>query len=468
MKSLRAQLTLRLLCAGALLFGAAGAALDWHMRRALTAEFDAALRTTAHTLTLFTEHKAAGVKLESEGAKQPAFEQADGSDVFLLRTTEGVELQRSRSLGDAALPLHAGPPESLEYFDTMLPDGRALRVAGVRFVPKMAKRARELDASPEEIVLTVGRERAPLDRTLATLQAALLLIGAGTLAGLVALVRWGVRSSLAPLDRLGEAVAAVDAASLATRFPAEPLPAELRPIAVRLNELLARLEAAFTREHRFTATAAHELRTPLAELRALAEVNLTTPSTDDERAESWRDALAATRRMETLALRLLELIRAEDPARAIQREPVALGSAVAEAWHPWAARAKERGVALHSTLTAECLVRTDPALLAIILGNLCGNAAGHAPAGSTLHVSATRDAQAVTLLFRNPAGLLTTADVPHLFERFWRKDDAHTGTEHHGLGLSLAAEFATLLGGKMSAQIDAAGDVEFALRLPAA
>ena len=79
MKSLRAQLTLRLLCAGALLFGAAGAALDWHMRRALTAEFDAALRTTAHTLTLFTEHKAAGVKLENDGAKQPAFMGTSGN-----------------------------------------------------------------------------------------------------------------------------------------------------------------------------------------------------------------------------------------------------------------------------------------------------------------------------------------------------------------------------------------------------
>ena len=199
----------------------------------------------------------------------------------------------------------------------------------------------------------MGRDRAPLDHTLGALRTSLWLVGAMALAGLPGLVGWGVRGGLAPLARLGESVAAVDSASLATRFPAEPLPDERRPIATRLNELLARLESAFARERRFTATAAHELHTPLAELRALADVNLTTPATETERAESWRDALATTLRMESLALRLLELARAEDPARALHREPVALATAFAAAWQPWAARAAEFATLLGGTLTAQ-------------------------------------------------------------------------------------------------------------------
>ena len=294
-----------------------------------------------------------------------------------------------------------------------------------------------------------------------------MLVGAGALAALAGLVRFGVRGGLAPLDRLGEAVAGVDAGSLATRFEIGPLPVELQPIAKRLNELLARLESAFAREKRFTATAAHELRTPLAELRSLAEVNLMTPASEAERAESWRDALAATRRMEALAVRLLELTRCEDPARLIHREPVALTDAVAEAWRPWAARAGERGVFLELDLPADLEARTDAAVLAIVLENLCGNGAEHAPTGTAVAVAGAREPDSVTLRIRNRAGTLTAADVPHLFERFWRKDGARTAGQHHGLGLALAAEFAAVIGGDLSAKLDGDGCVEFALRLPA-
>lgn len=387
-----------------------------------------------------------------------------------MRTAEGREIERSTSLGTATLPLPAGSPEAPDFFDTTLPDGRALRCAGLRFTPQDEEddgKTKSVKPKPEA-VLVVGRDRAPLDRTLAALRTSLLLTGAGALAVLAALVRREVRGGLAPLDRLGESVAAVEAASLATRFPVEPLPAELQPIAARLNALLARLESAFARERRFTATAAHELRTPLAELRALAEVNLTTPATDAERAESWRDALATTLRMEALALRLLDLARAEDPARIIRREPVSLASAFDAAWQPCAAHAEARGLTPEVALPAGLTVSTDPVLLGVILGNLCVNVAAHAPAGTSLRVTASRTASTATLHFHNLAGDLTAADVPHLFERFWRKDAARADARHHGLGLALAAEFAALLGGTLTANLSASSELEFALRLPAA
>jgi two-component system sensor histidine kinase QseC len=277
-----------------------------------------------------------------------------------------------------------------------------------------------------------------------------------------------VRAGLAPLDRLGSSVAAVEAESLATRFPVEPLPAELQPIVVRLNELLARLELAFDRERRFTATAAHELRTPLAELRSLAEVNLTTPGTITESRQSWRDALDTTLRMESLALRLLDLARAEDSALALQRTNVSLAQAFYAAWQPWAGRAAERGIAPDIAVPTELVAHTDPSLLAVVLGNLCGNVAEHAPAGTPVSVRGNLMRDGVKLLFQNQAGELTEADVPHLFERFWRKDGARSNEQHHGLGLSLAAEFAAMLDGTLTAKIATSGNVEFLLSLPGA
>jgi two-component system sensor histidine kinase QseC len=386
---------------------------------------------------------------------------------------DGREIERSRSLGTAALPLQAGTVAAPACFDLTLPDGRALRCTGLRLTLQNEdeegennKRRRKKPA--QEVVLVVGRDRTPLDRTLSTLRWNLLLVGAGALAVLAALVRREVRRGLVPLDELSDKVAGVQAGSLATRFAVEPLPTELQPIAARLNELLARLESAFARERRFTATAAHELRTPLAELRALAEVNLTTPANEAEAHESWRDALATTRRMESLALRLLELARAENSAQVIQREPVGMAAALDAAWQPWAARARERQITREVSLPEGLTVTTDPALLQVILANLCANAVEHATTGSTLHIDATATAPGVMALrFRNHTKDLTADDVPHLFERFWRKDASRTDYRHHGLGLALAAEFATLLGGTLTAHQPASGELEIALQLPA-
>ena len=132
MKSLRARLTLRLLLGGALLLGAAGAVLHWQMRRALTAEFDATLRATAQSLASLTEQRQGEASLDFAGENMPQFERRDGAEVFLMRTADGREIERSPSLGAATLPLRAGSPEVPEFFDTTLPDGRALRCAGLR------------------------------------------------------------------------------------------------------------------------------------------------------------------------------------------------------------------------------------------------------------------------------------------------------------------------------------------------
>ena len=464
MKSLRARLTLRVIVGSVVILGAMGLALFWRQSVALTRELDSTVSATLLPLREFTEHKASGLKMESEGAKLPQFEVPGGSEVFVLGDGEGNEVQRSHSLGDARLDAQPGPLETPVFFDAKLDDGRSLRCASVRYIPAMSKKAREQNGPALQATLTIGRDRTGLDRALALLRLTLAGGIAAALAAFVFLIRWSVRAGLAPLDALGVAVASIDAADLARRLPGDGLPAELRPVADRLNELLSRLEASFARERRFSASAAHELRTPLAELRALAEVNLTTPSSAAESEESWRDVLASTLRMESLSASLLALAAATNPANALTPQPIVVSDALQNAWNSRRARAAERRIALELAPIAQS-IRADRALFDIVVGNLLGNAIEHSPEGTTVHVSATNAGNSVTIHFRNPAPMLTEEDLPRMFERFWKKDAARADGKHHGLGLSLAREISGLLHGTLTARL-VEGSVEFSLELP--
>ena len=159
-----------------------------------------------------------------------------------------------------------------------------------------------------EAILVVASDRDDLDEALAALALALLGCGAALLAVTIVIVPRLLRRELAPLNELAERAAHVNADSLATRFPSDGLPGELAPISGRLNDLLARLEQAFERERQFGADLAHELRTPIAELRSLAEVALKWP--DAREATTDRETLAIALQMEGIVTRLLALLGA--------------------------------------------------------------------------------------------------------------------------------------------------------------
>jgi len=265
-----------------------------------------------------------------------------------------------------------------------------------------------------------------------------------------------------PLHALSDATARIDADTLSTRFPPAELPAELRPIAERLNELLARLEASFERERRFSSDLAHELRTPIAELRSAAECALKWP--DSRPPQTDRDTLEIARQMERITTNLLALARREkrgEKGQAVAAlEPVALAPLLDETWRPFAPRAAERRLDV-SISANDALCLADATMLRSILANLYDNAVEYTPAGGAFRVEVVLSADAVAIIFTNdtdPLAPLTPEDVPKLFDRFWRKDPSRTGAgAHAGLGLPLARALAQAMGWTLAARLAQAG-----------
>jgi two-component system sensor histidine kinase QseC len=454
MSSLRRQLTRALIgwIAALLVVALAGlyAAIWWQLNRA----FDVALEARALGIAALVEQQDGHVELDFQDSTLRGFGGAKPRHYFMLLDAAGGLLAGSRSLGAARLELPPSPASRTPaYWNLRLPNSRPGRAVRFLFEPKTDDA--HAGGPGLTVQLVVAADREDHDEVLGGLFAAVAGIGLLLLGGVLVIVPRVLRVGLVSVARLGEQAARIDADTLSARFPVADLPAELQPIGARLNDLLARLEASFERERRFSADLAHELRTPLAELRSLAECALKWPETRD--AATDRDALAIALHMEALVTRLLTLARGERGQLAAQPEAVELAAFVAATWRPFAPRAAARSLRFRAEIPPGT-VQADPVLLRAILNNLFDNAVDYAPAGGEITVSGGDG-----LRLANAAGNLAPEDVTRLFDRFWRKDEARSEAQHVGLGLNLARVFAAAMGWKLTATLEA-GQLVFWLK----
>lgn len=227
------------------------------------------------------------------------------------------------------------------------------------------------------------------------------------------------------------------------------MPSELAPISNRLNELLARLQHAFEHEREFSSDLAHELRTPIAELRSLAELGLQWPESRGDQANA--DALAIADQMENVVNQLLALRRSETRQLPLKRESVAIAPLIEAIWQPLAEKAKEKHCQVSRTIPDDMEVQSDPVVLRSVFTNLINNAVEYSPDGGTVRIEAGAAAGWFTVRVASTVQDLQAADLPKLFERFCRKDPSRSNQKHSGLGLSLACSFARVIGCELNA-----------------
>jgi signal transduction histidine kinase len=459
MNSIRRQLTRQLLTLTLVLLGAGLTALYYAARDAATDQFEATLRAKALAISTLTRLTPEGVRLDFTDRFLRGFERDKGGDFFLLRDSSEDPVARSESLDQKDdLPFRRGTFDHPAKWNLTLPDGHHGRAIAFAFKPKPTY-AISRDETPE-FRLVVASNREELDESLWQL----LGFAAGWAGLFVVATLWAIprvlRHGLASVDRLAEQTQQIHADSLSTRFTVDALPIELRPIATRLNDLLARLEQSFERERRFSADLAHELRTPLAELRAQTEYALKWP--DAREAATDQETLAIVQQMEAMVGHLLALARGEQGLLAVAQAPIALGELVREVWKPYAKKAAVNHLVVAMDV-ADVTIVGDPTLVRGILNNLFDNAVEYASSGVGLAITLVEDRGAARLTVANGAPELASEDVPKLFDRFWRKEAARSGGKHVGLGLSLARSFAMAMGWSLTAAFDSERRIAFTL-----
>jgi signal transduction histidine kinase len=460
-RSLRGRLTLWLLAGTGLLLAAGGLLLDRVISLRLRRELDVSLIEEAKSLVTATVQQDGRVWLELVPGADPEFEPGKKADYFEIWRADGSVLARSPSLAARDLPRWGSGTGRPRLFDFTLPDGRAGRRVEIRFLPQVEEEAgeaaeggetiRPAPAGTPTVTLVVAQGREDLDAFLASLHLTLTLFVLGLLAGMAILVKLVLGRGLAPLDQLARRLETLDAGSLSEPVVIAHAPAELASTIAHLNALLARLGESFERERTFSANLAHELRTPLAELRAVTEIALKWP--DDPAADTLAEIRGIGLQMERVVANLLALARCDGRQDAVELSEVPLRELAVSCWGPLVAEAEAKGTPLALEIPADLAIVTDREKLGLILANLLANAVAHGTPGGAVTCSAAISADDVSIRVSNPAPELAADDLPRLFDRFWRKDAARSDGRHAGLGLSLVAALCEALGFRREARL---------------
>ncbi|MEP0847083.1 MAG: sensor histidine kinase N-terminal domain-containing protein [Phycisphaerae bacterium] len=468
MGSIRRRLIAGALVATAALLSAGGVALDRVLRATLVSEFDATLAARARTLAALVEQDEGLIEMELPPELEAGAQPEAGPEYFELQDSDGRVVRRSKSLsqGEAASPLL--PPAADAAVAWTMPGGGAARAAGVRFVPRSDDSTGDPESpAPAAMMLVVARGTAALDRLLARLRWSVVGVAAAVSAAAACVLLWVVHRGLSPVRVIARQIEGVQPEKLTARIDMRRAPRELAPLVQKLNDLLARLESAFERERAFAADAAHELRTPIAGLRASLEVALTRPRPAAELRAAIEDGLQSTRRMQGLVEALLALARLEAGHVSLRPESFDLAELLRHCGDGLVDTARRRRVEVSWSVPGCLLIRADRVRLAQVLGNLLDNAVSHADEGGWVEVAAERRPGAVAVSIANAASGLAAEELPRMFDRFWRGDASrHDAGTHFGLGLPLARRLVAVLGGEISTELTAPGVFRVCLVLP--
>ena len=315
-----------------------------------------------------------------------------------------------------------------------------------------------------QVGTSVRRAEAVLDRYLQTLLVLIPLgVGLAALGGAVI-----ARIALRPVDEMTRTARRITAEDLSRRVERPGTGDEMERLALTLNGMLARLEAAFTQTRRFAADAAHELRTPLAALRGGIEVALRAERTPEEYRRVLASSLEEVERLIRLAEDLLLLSRSS-AGPDVTRAPVDLEPLLLDVFDVGARLGQGAGVSVRTDAMASATVRGDATALRRALLNLIENAIKYTPPGGKVELGLTTgDGLAVITVSDTGIGL-DPADADRIFEPFVRLDAARArDTGGAGLGLAIARSIAVAHGGTLTVESRPGAGSRFVLRLPLA
>ncbi|WP_263351659.1 heavy metal sensor histidine kinase [Acidicapsa acidisoli] len=277
------------------------------------------------------------------------------------------------------------------------------------------------------------------------------------------------RHGIRPVEEIAATARRITSTNLRERIASQGYPLELESLAGTFNEMLGRLEESFERISRFTADIAHDLRTPVNNIRGEAEVALARSRTVDEYRDVLESSLEESVRLSELIGDLLFLARAESPLTELHRESVNIGELLTTVRDYYEASATDAAISLVvNDGTERFNAQLDRSLMLRAVSNLVSNAIAHTPPGGTVTLAATNEDAAIRIeVFDTGVGIPAEA-LPRVFDRFFRVDPSRSKSSGGtGLGLAIVQSILTLHGGSAEITSHLGRGTRVMLRMPA-
>jgi two-component system, OmpR family, heavy metal sensor histidine kinase CusS len=293
-----------------------------------------------------------------------------------------------------------------------------------------------------------------------------ILIGTSVLFPLIGyqIARHGIR----PVEEMATTARRISSTNLQERIQAEGYPFELASLAGTFNEMLDRLEESFERISRFSADIAHDLRTPVNNIRGETEVALARARTSDEYREVLGSCLEEAVRLSELIGDLLFLARAESPLTHLHREVVNLYELLDGMREYYEASAEENCIALATVSNnTPLMAELDRKLVQRAVGNLISNALAHTPPCGSIRLGAKAENGSVRIEVSDTGTGIPADALPRIFDRFFRVDNSRAqASGGTGLGLAIVQSIMTLHGGKVEIESQLGHGTRVTLEMP--
>jgi len=429
----------------ALALFAAGAA--WSLRQELIENLDKDIKAEAHDF--FIALKQQRVDWRDRRSVEALFDQSKQLRYLEIRNDAGDVLYRSQELEKGPAFLMPGRAKQNVTWN-----GRAVRFGVFH---------------QDGIVLSVGGETKEITETVEQLLLAYVVVLPIVIVAVAFGAWWIARRAVAPVEAIAAQAETISVSDLHQRLPASSSQDEIAHLTSVLNGMFDRLQRSFDQVARFTSDASHELKTPLALMRAEAESALNARNSAPDQRELCANVIKQCLQLSQIVDGLLFLSRADNRHLALEQETVDLTSLVRELREDAEILALPLNLTLQCNLPSELRVRGDRRLLSRALMNLIDNAIKYNHAGGAVVVSALVHRETAVITIRsNGDGILGEAKEK-VFDRFYRGDslsgDVATG---HGLGLSIAREIARAHNGDVTLLRSDRQWTEFCMTLPIA
>lgn len=468
MKSISKTLTLSQLAVSVVAITLFCGALYYYIEKMVSDEVKDGLLRQANTLSQMVEIERGRVEFEFDEFKFEEFNGPGSTSSYFFFNADGKLINQSHLANHELLPdiekmknhgfaSEDGPTIDYATGYTITPDERYSTFVIYPFYPRVKKSE---GGTQGRWYVAVTRDQTNFRNILSSLVWGSVVCGAVFVILNLMFQFWAIRRGLQPLREIGTQVENLDAANLHDRLSTERLPYELLPITSRLNKWLDRLEKSFVHERSFSSSVAHELRTPLAELKTIMQVGEGL-SVGDDPSDYFTDAESVIVRMQSLMSALLTLVETDSSEFQPHWASVDMVDLVSSELKK--AKEEHQDHPIHWQSPQQLLVTTDIGLLQGVVRNLISNALEYSDPGTEIEINIDLQDDAVVFSLTNECREIQADDLDLMCDAFWRKDTARTGTTHHGLGLTLIKTYAKCLDLELAITLPDKGYIKFEL-----